>query len=210
MSDQPKNEKETEPGAVPPAAPYEPAPRRLTRRPEGKIIAGVCSGLGAYTGVDPVIWRIGLVVLVLAGGAGILAYIVAWLVMPMARPGEPLPEPALATDSSQVGRWVGIGLLAIGALLLFRGVWDFRGGIFWGLLLLGIGIAIWGRDLVGSPRPPSPRPSTPPPNSPPPTPETGTSPTMPMATPPTTPPPPTPPPRHSAASSVPRPSPAVG
>jgi len=206
---------------VPPEPPHEPAAysapaayvpqRRLLRRQEGKIIAGVCSGLGAYTGVDPVIWRIGFVVLVFGGGAGLLAYIIAWLIMPMARPGEHMPEPALGPDSSQVGRWVGIGLLAVGALILFNGFWHFRGGVFWGLLLLGIGVAIWGRDLVGprSPRPNGRPPMSPPPTSPPPsTNPTGTSPTTPI-TPPTTPPPPTPPPRYSAAASAPRPQPAA-
>jgi phage shock protein PspC (stress-responsive transcriptional regulator) len=182
------------------------------RRQEGKIIAGVCSGLGAYTGIDPVIWRIGFVVLVFGGGAGILAYIVAWLVMPMARPGEPLPEPALGPDASQVGRWVGIGLLAVGALILFNGFWHFRGGVFWGLLLLGIGVAVWGRDLMGprSQRPDGRPPMPPPPASPlPPSNPTGTSTTTPI-TPPTTPPPPTPPPtRYSAAASAPRPQPAA-
>ncbi len=211
---------------VPPAPPQEPAAhatppayvpqRRLLRRQEGKIIAGVCSGLGAYTGVDPVIWRIGFVVLVFGGGAGILAYIVAWLVMPMARPGEPLPEPALGPDASQVGRLVGIGLLAVGALILFNGFWHFRGGVFWGLLLLGIGVAVWGRDLMGprhqrpDGRPPVPpsRPTSTPMSPRPSSNPTGTSPTAPI-TPPRTPPPPTPPPRYSAAASAPRPQPAA-
>ncbi len=199
-----------EPAAAPTPPAYAPSRGRLLRRQEGKIIAGVCSGLGAYTGVDPVIWRIGFVVLAFSG-AGILAYLIAWLVMPMARPGEPMPEPALGPDSSQVGRWVGIGLLAVGALILFRGFWNFRGGVFWGLLLLGIGVAVWGRDLVGprSHRPDYRPPTSPPPGSPPPsiTPS-GTAPTTPI-TPPATPPPPNPPPRYSAAASAPTPQPAA-
>lgn len=150
-------------GAAASSPAYQPPPpplhHRLMRRPEGKVIAGVCSGLGAYTGTDPVLWRIGFVVLTLAGGSGILAYIVAWLVMPEARPGEPLPDRA-TPDAQKAGQWIAIGAIALGALLIFRGVFDIHGGWFWGLLLIGIGVAIWGRDLSGG-RPGPNRPTYP-------------------------------------------------
>jgi phage shock protein PspC (stress-responsive transcriptional regulator) len=144
-----------------PQVPAAPLHHRLMRRPEGKMVAGVCTGLGAYTGTDPVLWRIGFVVLTLAGGSGILAYIVAWLVMPEARRGEPMPYPR-ARDSQQVGQWVAIAAVALGAFLIFRGLFNFNSGWFWGLLLIGVGVAVWGRDLAGA-RPPNPPTYTPPP-----------------------------------------------
>lgn len=46
------------------------------------MIAGVCGGLGRYTGLDPVIFRITLAVLAVFGGAGLLLYAIAWLLIP--------------------------------------------------------------------------------------------------------------------------------
>ena len=59
-----------------------PEPRRLVRVREGRVIGGVCAGLGRYFNVDPIIFRIGAVVLALVGGAGLLAYLAALLLIP--------------------------------------------------------------------------------------------------------------------------------
>ncbi len=202
----------------PPAAPVatvvppvEAQPRRLVRRPEGKMIAGVCTGLAAYLGVDVVAVRIGVVLLAVFTGIGFIGYLVAWLVMPMAAEGEPVPPVPGGNppfDRANAGRWVGIGAIILGAIILFRNFWDFKGGIFWGVLLVGIGIAVWSREFSG-PRPPRsapPRPPMPPnPTTPiePPS-QTLVSPTQ--ATPPPAPPAPPPIARRSA-SSAPAPSP---
>ncbi|MCL9805006.1 PspC domain-containing protein [Flavobacterium amniphilum] len=59
--------------------------KKLYRDKDTGIVAGVCSGLGHYFGVDPVWIRIILVLLVFAGfGTGILAYIILWAVTPEA------------------------------------------------------------------------------------------------------------------------------
>jgi len=57
-------------------------PKRLYRSSKNKVIAGVCGGLGEYFGIDPVIIRLLWVVFVLAYGTGILAYLIAWLIIP--------------------------------------------------------------------------------------------------------------------------------
>jgi phage shock protein C len=57
--------------------------KRLYRSRSDRKIAGVCGGLGAYLGIDPVIPRLIWVVLALAAGAGLLAYLIAWLVIPI-------------------------------------------------------------------------------------------------------------------------------
>jgi phage shock protein C len=59
------------------------AQRRLYRSRTERKIAGVCGGLGAYFGVDPVLFRIIWVVLVLGVGFGILAYLICWLIIPL-------------------------------------------------------------------------------------------------------------------------------
>ena len=58
--------------------------RRLYRDPENSVIGGVCGGLSAYFGVDPVIFRLLFVVFFFAGGASILVYAILWIVLPKA------------------------------------------------------------------------------------------------------------------------------
>jgi phage shock protein PspC (stress-responsive transcriptional regulator) len=57
-------------------------PRRLTRVRDGKMLAGVSTGLARYLGVDPVVVRVGFALTTLFGGAGVLAYIACWVLMP--------------------------------------------------------------------------------------------------------------------------------
>jgi len=59
--------------------------RRLYRDTENRYIGGVCSGLGAYFKVDPIVMRILFVVLLFANGIGILAYLVLWIAVPGAQ-----------------------------------------------------------------------------------------------------------------------------
>lgn len=56
--------------------------KRLRRTKNGRIIAGVCSGVGEYIGVDANILRIALAVASFFGGLGIGIYAVAWLLIP--------------------------------------------------------------------------------------------------------------------------------
>ncbi len=57
--------------------------RRLTRSLSDKKIFGVCGGLARYFNVDPTIIRIIWAVLILVYGAGLLAYLIAALIMPV-------------------------------------------------------------------------------------------------------------------------------
>lgn len=59
--------------------------RRLYRDKDNAILGGVCSGLAAYFAIDPVIVRLVFIALTLMNGAGILVYIVFWLVVPEAK-----------------------------------------------------------------------------------------------------------------------------
>lgn len=56
--------------------------KRLYKTNEGAMVAGVCAGLGEYFGIDPTLIRLGFVVLTFMGGSGLLAYIVAAIVIP--------------------------------------------------------------------------------------------------------------------------------
>jgi phage shock protein C len=48
------------------------------------MIGGVAGGLAEYSGIDAVLWRVGFVALTLAGGAGVLLYLLLWVLMPAA------------------------------------------------------------------------------------------------------------------------------
>ena len=56
--------------------------RRLTRSRDDRIVAGVCGGAARYFDIDPVIPRILLAVLAVFGGAGLVVYALAWLLIP--------------------------------------------------------------------------------------------------------------------------------
>lgn len=59
--------------------------KRLYRDPDNKVLGGVCSGLGAYLNVDPVVFRIIFALLAIGGfGSGILVYFILWIATPEA------------------------------------------------------------------------------------------------------------------------------
>lgn len=69
------------PGAMPPRyAP--PPPRRLYRSRSDRMVGGVCGGLARYFGVDPTLVRVLAVVSLVLPGPQILAYLLAWIIVP--------------------------------------------------------------------------------------------------------------------------------
>lgn len=56
--------------------------KRLYRSKSDKMVSGVCGGLAAYFNIDPTIIRIIWAVLVLAYGTGLLAYVIAAIIIP--------------------------------------------------------------------------------------------------------------------------------
>lgn len=57
--------------------------KKLYRADNGKILCGVCAGLAEYFNIDPTLIRVGWAIFCCCGGAGILAYIVAAVIMPV-------------------------------------------------------------------------------------------------------------------------------
>ncbi|MDQ7798960.1 MAG: PspC domain-containing protein [Candidatus Edwardsbacteria bacterium] len=55
--------------------------KRIYRSTRDRMLGGVCGGLGEYFDIDPTIVRLVAVVFALSG-AGILAYIIAWIIIP--------------------------------------------------------------------------------------------------------------------------------
>ncbi|HEY6377831.1 MAG TPA: PspC domain-containing protein [Candidatus Dormibacteraeota bacterium] len=133
------------PGAPPP--PTDSTPRRLVRRTDDRMIAGVASGLGAYLGVDPLLVRIGFVVLSFLGGVGVVAYVAAWLLVPSADNAEAVGLTAARRLGERHGRGrgravVGVILLAVAVLVLVNNLSVGHQGLFWGLGLIVVGVLL--------------------------------------------------------------------
>lgn len=56
--------------------------KRLYKSNSNKMVDGVCAGIAEYFGIDPTLVRLGTVVLCCMGGSGILAYIIAAVIIP--------------------------------------------------------------------------------------------------------------------------------
>jgi phage shock protein C len=136
-----------EPAASPPPPPGGPRPGRLLRRSsDDKVLAGVCGGLGRHLGVDPVLLRIAAVVLALANGLGVIAYVIAWIVIPEERPGQDLAIDA-RPPRQETGRLVlGGSLVVLGLVLLLDRLAPDLQQLFWPLAVVAAGAAIM---LVG-------------------------------------------------------------
>lgn len=86
--------------------PARPANRKLTLSRRDKKIAGVCGGFAEYLELDPTLVRLLWVALIFVGGWGVIAYLVAWIVMPQApevseeRASSPAPAAQPAPNHS--------------------------------------------------------------------------------------------------------------
>jgi len=117
----------------------------LSRSAEDGIVGGVLAGFGNRFSVDPLLLRIGFVLLVfLTGGLALIAYVVAWVALP--------------SEGSPGDRWLGVApggwkiaggaaLLALAALLAFRelGIW-WSDALVWPLVLAAAGAALLWRQ----------------------------------------------------------------
>ncbi len=56
--------------------------KRLYRVEQGKMLCGVCGGIAEYFDLDPSLVRLGWIVFCVLGGSGVLAYIIAAIVIP--------------------------------------------------------------------------------------------------------------------------------
>jgi phage shock protein C len=68
--------------------------KKLARSRTDKKIGGVCAGFAEYLDVDPTLVRLLWVMFVFFGGWGLIAYLIAWIVMPLEP--EVLPAPVTA------------------------------------------------------------------------------------------------------------------
>jgi len=123
--------------------------RRLYRSRRDRVIGGVCGGLADYLNVDVTIIRIIWLLAVLFGGGGLVAYLIAWIIVP-GEPGTFLPsgeDDAADAASRQTARTFGIILIVIALLwIAYRFGFHFFAPIPWTwvlpVLLIVLGVAI--------------------------------------------------------------------
>lgn len=106
-------------------------------------------GLAEYSGIDALLWRVGFVALALAGGTGLLVYLLLWLLMPATTygAGQPAaPRPPAGPRSPVPGVTLAGLLIVIGALALVARFtdWDGDGTVYLGgaLLVVGAGLVV--------------------------------------------------------------------
>jgi len=140
-------------------SPIASPPPGLARRPDEGMVAGVCAGIARWIGVDPLVVRLATVVLALANGLGVFAYLVAWAVLPEQRdravadaPGDRGGGPAGATGAGGVGDGSGrrtaeltlaVACITLGALVLVR--WTvplFPDALVWPAVIAAVGIGL--------------------------------------------------------------------
>ncbi len=120
------------------------------------MVHGVAGGLAEYSGIDPLLWRVGFVALTLAGGTGILVYLLLCVVMPAGprRSGEETSRRSLherTLPRSPVGRLTLAGvLIAVGVLVLVARLGDWNPGPrpFLGVALLVVGVGLCATAFV--------------------------------------------------------------
>ena len=122
---------------------HTPTVKRLERSSDDKWIAGVCGGLGRYFDLNPAVFRLGLVVLTLLGGAGILVYLAAVLVVP-AEGKQSIAADVLAERRDRPWPLVALGLaiVAIAVLLSRASTWPTIGAGWIVILIAGLAV-LW-------------------------------------------------------------------
>jgi phage shock protein C len=124
--------------------------RQLRRSKQDRVIGGVCGGLGRYVDTDPVLFRIAFLALLIPGGAGLLFYILAWIIIPEFKSEQDEYSDALSRPLNRQTAATVVGglLIVIGSLILIERFIDwFDPRIIGGSALVLIGAFIVWRGL---------------------------------------------------------------
>lgn len=130
---------------------------RLVRSESERMIAGVCGGLAAYLGVDPVLVRLAFLLLIPAGGVGIPLYLILMIIVPEESDvdlsqseviekniggfGDTISTSVERNRQHPNGPTIAAGLLIVmGFYFLFENLGWVTGSVFWPLALIVLGV----------------------------------------------------------------------
>lgn len=141
---------------------------RLVRPESGRVLAGVCSGLAQWVGLDVSLMRVIFIILGILTGMGVLVYLILWVVIPSesetsstqkdwsSRAGQMRDEFIQATNQPNMEalRVFGAVLVIAGIFFLFKEIrpeWFFwlNKGILWAGALILIGVVLVARSMKG-------------------------------------------------------------
>jgi len=117
------------------------------RRGEDRFIAGVCSGLASAWGVEPVLLRMAMIVLAVAG-PGVPIYFVLWFLMPDEHGRRGIRVDQLHLEPGELRRPLAVACIVAGTLLLLEALGlSFSDRIVWPVAIAGFGMALlWQRS----------------------------------------------------------------
>ena len=128
------------------------------RRPiDGRIIGGVAAGLGRRFSINPWWFRVVLIVLTLFGGFGLVLYAIGWLLIPEEGADDSIIGRFVSDfDTSNTTMMIGVGLIAVAALVLATSLDLFSGNLLLAAVLFVIGVLLYRGNLGGSSDPKEP------------------------------------------------------
>jgi phage shock protein PspC (stress-responsive transcriptional regulator) len=118
--------------------------RRLRRRTDHRMLAGVAGGLADYTGIPVWLIRVGFFLLAFTG-AGILLYGIGWVLIPAEGEAESIADRALRGGVDGPA-WLGGLLLLIGALLIASRTHLVAPSLIWGAAFIAVGVYVFRRS----------------------------------------------------------------
>lgn len=125
--------------------------KRLYRSRQKRILAGVCGGIAEYFKIDPLIIRLLFVFIFFINGAGIIAYIVGWIIIPEKPYDYNDNEDEIIDDYESESftldrtnqRFIGIIFIIIGVFIVASRIFPLIiWKDFWAIILIVLGIII--------------------------------------------------------------------
>lgn len=126
--------------------------KKLYRSRKDSVIAGVCGGIAEYFEIDSTLVRLLAILIVFLGGVGVIAYIIAWIIIPQN------PEQEIERDDSGFEQdktdnhrhvWGGLILIFLGLFFLLRSFLPrFVLIKYWPVILVIVGIVLLLQSLA--------------------------------------------------------------
>jgi len=121
--------------------------KKLYRSKKDCVIAGVCGGIAEYFEIDSTLVRLLFILIVFLGGAGVVAYIIAWIIIPpnpeqITEQEKDISQPTSKEENNRK-IWGGLILIVLGLFFLLRSFFPhFVMVKFWPLVLVIIGVIL--------------------------------------------------------------------